>query len=92
MLNRVVWTAGTHGFIPRSALPFIHGDAKDAQELVAERLWIPSKTGWDIHGYAEYQITNVTQAQRHNAAVIAACKRWHSQPCSECSPVDMEAI
>ena len=82
----------TRGLIPRSALPFLHATKREAAELVRARLWDETDQGWSIHDFGEYQLTNVTQAQRHNAAVIAACKRWHAQPCSDCSPVDPEVM
>lgn len=83
----------TKGRVPKAALPFLHGTKRDADALVKARLWDATAdgSGWVVHDFEDYQITNVSQSDRSNAAKIAACKRWHSQPCSKCSPVDVEA-
>lgn len=81
----------TAGVIPKAALPFLHGTRRDAEHLVGARLWDEAENGWRIHDFDEYQIVTVSQEHRINAAKVAACKRWHSQPCDKCSPVDAEA-
>lgn len=81
----------TAGLIPRGALPLLRATAGDARALVDARLWHAVDGGWAINDFDVYQITNVTQENRSNAAKIAACHRWHSQPCSKCSPIDQEA-
>lgn len=81
----------TDGHIPRAALPFMHATKVDAKALVEAALWGVTDDGWVIPDFAEYQITNVSAADRANAAKYAACQRWHSQPCSKCAPPDPEA-
>lgn len=76
------------GFIPRGALPVLHATTGDARALVDARLWHETPKGWQINDFGDYQVTNVTQENRINAAKVAACKRWHTQPCSKCLPVD----
>lgn len=81
----------TAGRIPKAALPFLHATKRDAAMLVSCGLWDETPDGWAIHDFEDYQVTNVTQGHRINAAKIAACTRWHTQPCTKCSPVDTEA-
>jgi hypothetical protein len=69
-------TTGTDGFIPRSALPFIHARLKDAQALVDVGLWVEGAGGWDIHDWKDYQLTSAEHAQRRDRAKKAAAKRW----------------
>jgi hypothetical protein len=67
---------GTDGFIPSSALGFLHGSKRDAQILVETVLWIPCQGGWDINGWAEFQPSNEETQRRRERAKIAAEKRW----------------
>lgn len=69
---------GTAGFIPRSALPFIHARAVDVTKLVAARLFVlsPDGGGWDIHDWAEFQPTTEEHLKRSNRARNAAAVRW----------------
>lgn len=79
------------GFVPKGALPILHAAPSDARLLIEARLWHEVDGGWEINDFDEYQITNVTQEHRSNAAKIGACRRWHTQPCAKCSPADQEA-
>ena len=76
---------GTDGFIPRAALPFIHGDNDAAKQLVSVRLWQEDKAGWFMPDWAEFQQT-VAQTESNLAAKRAAsrkgnCVRWHGERC-----------
>lgn len=73
---------GTDGFVPRGALPFVHGRPRDADLLVKHRLWqAQNGTGWLIPDWAEYQPSTVDTQARSRAARKACCYRWHQQPC-----------
>lgn len=76
---------GTDGFIPTSALPFIHGTVKDADALVNATLWHPTMGGWQINGWAEYQPTNKEHEQRRESlrrsSAKANCVRHHGRDC-----------
>ena len=80
----------TGGFIPKGALPFVHASKRDAADLVDCGLWQRGPTGYIVTGWDKYQQSNITQADRANSGRHAACVRWHTQPCSKCSPVDEE--
>ena len=67
---------GLDGFIPESALPFIHGTPKQAQDLVAASLWIPTPGGWDINDWREYQPSTAETEARSQRAKAAAETRW----------------
>jgi hypothetical protein len=69
-------TNGTDGFIPRSALPFIHGRPRDADILVEVGLWHERPGGWDVNGWHEYQPTSEEHQKRRERAQRAAAKRW----------------
>ena len=72
---------GTAGFIPRSALPFIHARKVDVDKLVAVRLWStdPDGGGWEIHDWAEFQPTTDEHRKRSERAKHAASVRWQSK-------------
>lgn len=70
---------GTDGFVPASALPFVHTTRKDADALVGSRLWIPSPGGWDINGWADFQPSNEESQKRKKRAQDAAAARWHKR-------------
>jgi hypothetical protein len=82
-----VWTAslayagshGTDGFIPTSALPFLHGTKADAKALVEVGLWREVDGGWEINSWAEFQPTSDEQAERKRRAQAAAMARWHRE-------------
>ena len=72
---------GTGGFIPRSALPFIHARPAEINKLVEARLLDPHDQGggWDIHDWAEFQPTTEEHAKRSQRAKDAAAIRWAKQ-------------
>ena len=71
-----VGSAGTDGFIPRAALPFVHARPRDAQTLVDVGLWHECAGGWDINGWSDFQPTSEENAQRKERAKKAAAHRW----------------
>ena len=67
---------GLAGFVPKAALRVIGAMASDAQRLVAEGLWSPAPGGWEINGWAEYQLANEEATKRSEKAKRAAAARW----------------
>ncbi|WP_238780374.1 hypothetical protein [Prescottella equi] len=67
---------GTDGFIPKGALPFIHGRKTDADRLVRVGLWVETPGGWQIHGWDEYQVSDDEAKARREKAQKAAAVRW----------------
>jgi hypothetical protein len=76
---------GTDGFIPTAALPFIHGNEKDAEALVNATLWHPCMGGWQINGWAEYQPSTKEHEKRkeslRRSSAKANCIRHHGKDC-----------
>lgn len=76
---------GTDGYIPRTALPFIHATKRDAETLVNVGLWIPRPGGWAVNGWDEFQQSNDETRQRRTRAELASkkanCVRWHGSDC-----------
>jgi hypothetical protein len=76
---------GTDGFIPKVALPFVHGSEPVARLLVKYRLWEEALTGWQIRNYAERQEISVVRAGKQESRRMAAekgnCSRWHGPDC-----------
>src|SRR2546421_1399045 len=68
---------GTDGFIPREALPFVHGRMADAERLVRHGFWIPRPGGWEINGWAEFQESSEETQLRRKRAQAAAETRWN---------------
>jgi len=67
---------GTDGFIPREALPFIHGRQADAERLIKHGFWWPQPGGWLINGWAEFQESNEDTQRRRIRAQSGAAARW----------------
>lgn len=83
-----VWTCslaysgeqGLNGFIPKTALPFIHGKPVDAKRLVEVGLWeVAGAGGWQIHDWAEYQPSSEEHQRRSAKASAAANARWERE-------------
>lgn len=76
---------GTDGFIPRTALPFIHSTPKEARELAEVGLWHTDKKGWLINDWADYQQTSEATADivhaKRSGARKGNCIRWHGINC-----------
>lgn len=67
---------GTDGFLPKSALPLLHGTARTATDLVHARLWVGCPGGWDINGWSEFQPSSEEHEDRKRKAKAAAEIRW----------------
>jgi len=76
---------GTDGFIPRIALPFVHGTAKTARLLEKYHLWEVGVAGWMICNYAARQELEAVTAGKKAAQQVGAartnCQRWHGKEC-----------
>lgn len=59
---------GTDGYIPETALPFIHATKAIANQLVAVGLWVPAPGGWVVHGWDEFQISDEAARKRRERA------------------------
>ena len=70
---------GLDGFLPESALPYLHATTATASQLVAVGLWDPQHGGWDIHDWADYQPTSEQVERRKAAAKRNAEARWKKQ-------------
>ena len=68
---------GTDGFIPREALPFIHGRMADAKLLVIHGFWHEQPGGWLINDWTEFQESNTETQERSARARDAARARWN---------------
>lgn len=68
---------GTAGYVPASALPFIHGNKRMAAQLVAVGLWHETVGGYAINGWDEYQPSGPEAEKRREKAQLAALARWH---------------
>lgn len=76
---------GTDGFIPATALAFVHGTNTTARLLVKHSLWQEDNGGWHIANYAERQelaiITESKRVARQIASQKANCIRHHGKDC-----------
>ena len=70
---------GQDGYIPKAALPMIHGTVKEAHKLAEVALWIPAQGGWAINDWAEYQPSTEENERRSQKARDAARIRWHGK-------------
>lgn len=64
------------GFVPAYVLPMIHGTRKEAHELVEVGLWEMAQGGWQVHDFADYQLSNEANEKRSDRARKAAQERW----------------
>lgn len=67
---------GLAGFVPKAALRVVGGSANDAKHLVAAGLWGLAPGGWQINGWAEYQLADDEANARSEKAKKAAAARW----------------
>lgn len=86
-LFALAWSGhqGSDGFIPTSALPFIHATKADAAALENVMLWHSVPGGWEINDWKEYQPSNSETERRSQRAKWLNCRRWHEAHC-RCSP------
>lgn len=71
---------GTDGYIPKSALPFLHGNKRDADQLVSVGLWRGNPVGYEVNDWASFQGTSEEAMKRKQKAQAAAMIRWHGSP------------
>lgn len=69
---------GTDGYIPSTALPFIHATRTVANHLVDVGLWVPAPGGWMIHGWDEFQVSDEATKKRRERAQKGAAVRWEN--------------
>lgn len=71
---------GTDGYIPRGALPFIHGKPSHARLLLEVRLWVEAERGWKIHNYGDRNVVGAMQQviseELSAAGKKGAAARW----------------
>jgi hypothetical protein len=67
------------GYIPKSALRFIHASKSDAEALCMVGLWTPTPTGYEINGWGEFQPTSEERAKAKARAKGAAMARWEKE-------------
>lgn len=67
---------GLDGFIPRTALVYLHGTQRDAHQLEEVGLWHWAEGGWDINDWHDYQPSSEQVAKRREAAKRNAETRW----------------
>ena len=67
---------GTDGFIPRNAMPFVHGRAADFARLVAVSALNVVPGGWEVPGWSEFQESTEASQKRREKAQRAAAIRW----------------
>lgn len=68
----------TDGWIPATALPFLHATTTDARNLCSAQLWIAGTGGWEINGWRDFQVTSDEHKARKERAKANAIKRWKS--------------
>ena len=78
---------GTDGWVPTTALPFVHGNTTTGRLLVKYGLWDEELTGWRIRNFAERQELSIVRAGKREMKRAAAekgnCRRWHGPSCWE---------
>lgn len=76
---------GTDGFVPKTALPFVHGTPKTARLLEKYGLWVESRAGWQIKNYSGRQqlsaIAEGKKAAQRAGAAKGNCIRHHGPDC-----------
>lgn len=83
----ICWSGehGTDGFVPVTALPFIHATKVTAALLVKHGFWTPVDGGWRIRNFEQRQELAVVSAAKREAqrvgALKANCRRWHGPSC-----------
>ena len=83
----LAWSGGqgTDGFIPRTALPMIHGTSATARLLEKYGLWDEKRIGWQIHNYEKRQsltaAADLVRQSKVKASVKGNCVRHHGADC-----------
>jgi hypothetical protein len=58
----------TDGYVPKAVLPALGAREKDADLLVASKLWVSKDDGWQFHDWSHYQPTRVQVMADREAA------------------------
>lgn len=76
---------GTDGFIPKTALPMVHGNPKTARLLEKYRLWTEAPGGFRIVNFElRQELSAVAEGKKTALRVASAkanCVRWHGDSC-----------
>lgn len=67
---------GTAGFVPREAVPFVHARLSDLRLLVSHGFLTESAGGWDVNGWAEFQLSDAEMEARREKGRKMAAARW----------------
>lgn len=70
---------GLAGFVPKAAIRQLHITTGDVQKIAAERLISPAPGGWEINGWAEFQLADPESLARSEKAKKAAAARWKNR-------------
>jgi hypothetical protein len=77
--------AGTDGYVPRTALPFVHGTSATARLLEKYGLWTEAPAGWRIPNFDKRQpLTAAAESVRQTKQKASAkgnCIRHHGPDC-----------
>jgi hypothetical protein len=68
---------GTDGYIPETAMNFLHSTRQNAIELVKAGLWHEDVGGYCINGWEDCQVVDEAAKKRSDKARKAAMSRWH---------------
>lgn len=72
---------GTDGYVPKAALRVLGGRQSDVTQLLKAELWRVDASGWRIHGWAEYQLSDDDSKARAARARKGGCIRNHGRDC-----------
>lgn len=67
---------GTDGYIPLTALPFIHATRTEANHLVEQGMWHPEPGGWAVNDWDEFQVSDEATRKRRERAQKGGVARW----------------
>lgn len=70
---------GTDGYLPKTALPFVHARIADANKLVEVGLWEVAPGGWAVHHWDEFQLSDEASQKRRERAQKGAAARWEKE-------------
>lgn len=73
----------TDGFVPKHALPILHGSERVATTLIDHGLWEydPGGQGYRIRNFAERQQLAMVTEMKKRAGRKGNCIRWHGPGC-----------
>ena len=83
----LAWSGGqgTDGFVPRTALPMIHGTSATARLLEKYGLWDEGRVGWNIRNWDKRQASSAVAAlarsSKQRAAAKGNCVKYHGADC-----------